>query len=787
LGHLAPLLHFAAAHGPAFGVGLAAGLMAALLLRLRLLRWLVAAALLVVLLLVSADAAFAFDIIAAAKSAWRYLAPHPALLPGAGLSFLLTLLFGRRRRVPRPLPRPGRLRRRTIVPIAAVLGMVALEILAPRMIDASLNAPVLDLPDAGLVKATLDHCQIVHDGTDSTADLLLCPQLLGPAGFSDWLRKTVIASEDRNFLYHGAVDIHGTLRAALSSVRGNLEGGSTLTQQLARILFLRRDAPMRKLYEAALAQRIFDVASQQDILNAYMNVAPLPRNLYGFDAASRYFFGVRASDLRLGEAALLVGMLPYPNGRDVTGGKDHAVRSAHQQQALAAAAHVLDAMVAQQLISRSQASKALAEMKTRIATGRLRRGRLQPLTVEFRPYRDEALAVARAAGAAAGGEVRLVVEMDPRLQSAVVDATGIMAADHQGAGIVMQPTGEVLALSSGRIYQGSWNRATVIERSIGSAGKIFPLIAATSSGLTMATSVSTAPIAAGGWPREPDSACTAQPTVTLRTALAYSCNRPFVRLTDRYHTAVAELLGKFGFNPPSQLNLTPIGGIETSPEQLARAYAAIGNKGLLPTPRYLLAVIGPSGNVLAAPDPSPPVRVISAATADAVLADLRLPVKYGTATAADSKYAAVYGKTGTSSDDRDAVFVGIVRDFVGAFWQGDDHMQSVAGAHGGGAPAVAFRRVVDGYYRGQLAVAPAVATDPGWFDAQAVLRAAIQYLAAAGFFSIVSAVIVGALLDRRSTGAATPEGNTRDPEPAREPPPGEPPAEDDGKGGTEPT
>jgi membrane peptidoglycan carboxypeptidase len=161
---------------------------------------------------------------------------------------------------------------------------------------------------------------------------------------------------------------------------------------------------------------------------------------------------------------------------------------------------------------------------------------------------------------------------------------------------------------------------------------------------------------------------------------------------------VNDIVKRFGLTPPDSPAIVPIGGLHTSPMKLAQAYGALGNDGLLPRIRFLVAAIGPKGNVIGRPAERPEPRVMSSATATAVLQDLRGPVKRGTARQASSPHALVYGKTGTSSYNEDALFVGLTQDYVGALWLGYDWPKPMPGVHGGGRPAKAFSNVTKFYY-----------------------------------------------------------------------------------------
>src|SRR4029079_5591222 len=256
-----------------------------------------------------------------------------------------------------------------------------------------------------LLERVLSSCQIEHasrDGKD--VEHMICPTRLGASEFPDILKKAVVASEDNRFFAHGAIDFHSAARAAWHSISGDREGGSTITQQLARSLFLKKeDSFRRKLLEAVLAIRIYAVLTRSEILTRYLNSVPHARNLYGFDDPARYYFGVGARDVDLAEAALLVGMLPEPNNRDPL---------KHPSAAFDAGAGVVQRMVDAGQISAVQASKAEAELKRRIFGGGLRRGDAVYARTEYRPYRDLALREARANGIGLAGDYRLVVFID---------------------------------------------------------------------------------------------------------------------------------------------------------------------------------------------------------------------------------------------------------------------------------------------------------------------------------------------------------------------------------------
>jgi penicillin-binding protein 1A len=548
-----------------------------------------------------------------------------------------------------------------------------------------------DLPSGRLLDTVLTSCQFEHlSSAGVDVEHMICPTRLGAGEFPQVLKNAVIASEDERFFSHGAIDFPSTMRAAWHFSLGDRQGGSTITQQLARSILLKKeDSLERKLVEAVLAIRIFARLSRTEILNRYMNVVPHARNMYGFDDPARYYFGVGVQELTLPEAALLVGMLPEPNNRDPLKAPSAAIDSA---------ATVLERMVAESMVTVEQAARAENELKRRIKTGKLRRGSKVYARLEYRAYRDLAVREAKANGIKLPEDYRLIVFLDPEFQRTLQGQICSITGTHQGAGFFMRPSGEALALAGSCSYTGEWNRATDIARSIGSTGKLFPLIGVHEAGLSLNERFSTWPLRRSTWPAEPNRLCRKRGAVTLDFALAQSCNRPWTEVAMRLGQRVIDIVRRFDITPPNAPSLVPIGGVQTSPMKLAQAYAALENGGMLPQIRFLSAVIGPRGNLVGLPVSKDGPRVMSSATASSVLQALRGPVKRGTARGANSAHALVYGKTGTSSRNEDALFVGLTQDFVGSIWLGHDRPAPMPGVHGGGMPAKSFSKLTDFYY-----------------------------------------------------------------------------------------
>jgi penicillin-binding protein 1A len=599
------------------------------------------------------------------------------------------------------------------------------------------------LPSGATLRAAMESCQIARIAGREYA---LCPRARSFEQFPKHVVQAAIASEDRAFYSHVGFQplaIAGAMaRNALRTLtEGQVvvrQGGSTITQQFARTILLDERASFsRKFSELLIAPQIEAIWTKNQILAGYLNVVPHAHGLNGLDAAARYFFGVDATELNLPEAALLIGMLPAPNLRDPVLQPD---------QAFDAGARVLVRMQEQKMISLAAMKRASSELHTRIFDGKLKRGTRDYERLEFRPYRDFVMDELAQRKITLPDDYRLLTNMDPRLQLMAVDETANIAGDHQAAGVFLRPSGELLAISGSRDYvENSFNRAFKMARSIGSTGKIFPMLAAHEKAGTLNRKFPTQPLREGQWPAEPNKRCSGN--ISLQFALAQSCNRPFTWLAQELGPQLTTIVKRFGLNAPDSPLLVPLGGIETSPVLLARTYAAMANGGQMPKVRALVAVLGRTGKVEVAINDNMPVRVMTPAIAKAMLADFRGPVESGTARASKSRYTVVYGKTGTSTSSKDALFVGITQEYVGAFWVGDDAPQRMTGMFGGGAPAKAFARVADAYYlpraNVKLASVPKVSAE---YDVLAALRTLAQ--AHLEVLGLVTALLLSGMLLR---------------------------------------
>jgi penicillin-binding protein 1B len=583
--------------------------------------------------------------------------------------------------------RPGRL-----VAFAGVAGVAgAVGILAEAAVRARLDSPEARTPTTLYARPVAwgdrgDRGRPVAIGTlvDGVTEARVPVRL---ADVPEHLVQAVLAVEDQRFDTHRGLDLRRTGGAAVANVRAGevTQGGSTITQQLAKNLFLSaRRTPLRKLREAAMAVMLEDRYDKNRILEAYLNEIYLgqdgPRALHGVGAAARYYFGKDVDDVTLAEAALLAGMIRAPN-------RYTPVR--HADRARDRRALVLRLMVEQGRVSASAAQRA--------GRDRIRTTPVRQRTVDARYFRDFVLTRLRGEGGGKPPErgAAVYTTLDAALQHAAVQAVheglaNLPARGAQGALVALDPrTGEILALVGGRDYAGSqFNRATAARRQPGSAFK--PVVALAALGrdgrrdpaFTLASEVEDEPLSvvtpAGRW--EPENYDRGfRGTVTFREALEQSLNVPFARIglavgPDR----IAETGKRLGIESPLRgVPSLALGASEVTPLELARAYGVFATGGTLTDTRSVLRVDIGDHTWTAPPPHARPVA--DAAEAYLVTSALEGAVARGTGRglAGLGHLDGIAGKSGTSSDWRDAWFVAYTPSLVVAAWVGYDDGRSL--------------------------------------------------------------------------------------------------------------
>ena len=506
------------------------------------------------------------------------------------------------------------------------------------------------------------------------------------------LIDALLASEDSRFWWHPGVDPIGSIRALVANLLGGriLEGGSTITQQLARNLYPQQvgqgETLDRKWRELMVALQLELRFSKRDLLLAYLNRVGLGSGGSGFDDASRRYFGHPVAALTLEEAALLVGLLPSPHGHDPC---------LHPRAALSARNAVLTKMEDAGLLSTDQA----------------RQSRRRPLRLGARAcsalssssagsyYSDQVrsdLETLVGPEVAAEGNFQLDTYYEPALQQLVdtqLQRTLVRLAPlgiDQGAVVVLDArNGGISAIAGGRDYRRSqFNRASMALRQPGSAFKLFPYLVALAHGARPEDRIACGPLDWGG--QHYASPC--QGTISLRQALASSSNTAALRLARRHGlAAVADEARRLGLSTP----LDPIPGLvlgqkEVRLLELTAAYAAVANGGLWQEPSTIRQLRDGElcGAAPAAPAPacrnqgaSSPRRLLKPWVAARMQALLRAVVQEGTGQAA-AIASGVGGKTGTSNDGRDLVFIGFDprSHRVAGVWLGDDQNRATRGS-----------------------------------------------------------------------------------------------------------
>ncbi len=526
----------------------------------------------------------------------------------------------------------------------------------------------------------------------------------------DYVPNAFVAIEDRRFYSHHGVDPLGIARAGIADVlrRGAAQGGSTITQQLAKNLFLTQERTVtRKLQEIVLALWLERKFSKREILELYLNRVYFGSGAYGIEAAAQRYFGKSARQLTLPEAAMLAGLVQSPSRLAPNHNPEGAVRRA---------AVVIADMAELKMIGERAAMAALAHPARAI----------RPAGAGSVNYVADWVmdAVADLIGNI-DQDIVVQTTIDPALQGAaeqaLVDALnqkGGRLNIGEGALVAMTPDGVVRALVGGKNYGDSqFNRAVDAERQPGSAFKPFVYLTALEHGLTPDTVREDAPIAVKGWKPENFDHQYAGP-VTLTQALANSLNTVSVRLTLEFGPdAVTRTAYRLGITSQLEPNASiALGTSEVSPFELVSAYATFANGGLAISPHVVERIKSADGKTLYDRSEQPLGRVVDARYVAMMNAMMHETLVSGTARGANLPGWQAAGKTGTSQDYRDAWFVGYTSHLVAGVWLGNDDNSPTKRAVGGGLPVEIWSRFMRTAHAG-IAPAPLPGlTDGSWFS-----------------------------------------------------------------------
>lgn len=511
------------------------------------------------------------------------------------------------------------------------------------------------------------------------------------------LQDAFIAAEDARFYQHIGIDPRGIVRAVWSNItdRGVSEGGSTITQQLAKNALLSQERTLkRKIQEAILAVQIERQYSKKEILELYLNQIYFGQGAYGVQSAAQTYFGKNVEDLTTAESAMLAGIPKSPNYYSPLSN----LKAAKERQET-----VLDQMVKYGYLSQDAADKA---RKTEIKLAKRNAGSGTTASY-FVDYITQQLIDKYGADAVYKDGLKIYTTLDLDMQRAAEKAMEQLPTyrtenngikQPQGALVAIEPnSGHIKAMVGGR-GNDQFNRAIMAERQPGSAFKPFVYLAAIESGMTPASIVDDSPISFGTWsPVNYDNKF--RGPVTLRSALEQSLNVIAVKIANQvgadkplYYAqqmGISTLVLRGSVN---DRNLAmSLGGLTrgVTPLEIASAYGVLANQGIRVEPMSIIKVIDRNGKTLEQNQSRE--KVVLNERSVYLLTDMMKGVlTNGTGAAANIGRPAA-GKTGTTSDYKDAWFIGFTPDLVAAVWMGNDNDGLLAGITGGSTPATIWR------------------------------------------------------------------------------------------------
>lgn len=560
-----------------------------------------------------------------------------------------------------------RRRDRLIWRLLALFLALLLIVVAWLAFTAPLSRSLQPIAAPGITLLSADGVPIARRGS-------VTAQPVSVEALPDHVSQAFLAIEDRRFYNHMGVDPWGIMRAMVKNVSagGVVEGGSTISQQLAKLSFLSSDqTAARKLQEAIMAFWLEAWLSKDQILSRYMSSAYFGDNVYGLRAASNHYFSREPEELTVEQAALLAGLVKAPS---------RLAPTSNLKGARARSEIVLAAMVDAGFLTEAEADA--------LPTVKLKRGPIKNLPTGTY-FADWVFPQAREFAEGVYGEQSVTTTLDGDIQRKAVRAiqrAGLGGA--QVALVAMRPDGRVVAMVGGKSYKKSpFNRATQARRQPGSTFKLFVYLAALRRGLSPESMVEDAPITIDDWSPK-NSGGKYRGLITLREAFAASSNVAAVRLSERIGRdnvidAARDLgvTGALTSQPSIALGTSGVSLLE-----MTAAYAAIANGAYPVKPQGLPDMEETGWFSSFVSGPSRLGRRIQPMMLDM----LWQAANTGTGRAAALR-TETFGKTGTSQDNRDALFIGFSGDLVTGVWIGNDDNSPLKGVEGGGLPARIWR------------------------------------------------------------------------------------------------
>ncbi|KIL97381.1 Multimodular transpeptidase-transglycosylase [Paramagnetospirillum magnetotacticum MS-1] len=571
----------------------------------------------------------------------------------------------------------------------------------------------LDLPDIDRMTAQTRRPSVVFQSVEGEVfaaygDLYGEPLDLGE--MSPFIAQAVLATEDRRFYSHWGVDPIGLLRALFVNLRAGhtVQGGSTITQQLAKNLFLTPERNMkRKVQEVLMALWLEKRFSKDQILGLYLNRVYLGSGTFGVDAAAKRYFDISARKVDVYQAAVLAGLLKAPSRYSPLNDPEASRKRTSDVLSNMVKAGYIDQKTADTV----QVTGAAQLVRRPIPAGRY--------------FADWVMGNLDQFGEVAGKDIVVHTTLDISLQRKVeadlktmITGPGAKANASQGAVVVMSPDGAIRALTGGKDYDDSqFNRATQGLRQPGSSFKPFVYLTAVEMGRSPDDEVEDKPIRLGNWSPGNYTGKYLGP-ITLRQALAESVNTVAVRLVEEVGPGrVIATARRLGITSDLRNDATlALGTSEVSLLEMTTAYAAFANGGYGVTSFGVSHITDPSGKVLFQRQGGGFGQVISASALARMHDMMSAVINQGSGKAARLDRPAA-GKTGTTQDYRDAWFMGFTADYVTGVWLGnDDYRIEMKKVTGGGLPAQLWKQVMVAAHRGLPARplrTPEIPTEPG--------------------------------------------------------------------------
>ena len=568
--------------------------------------------------------------------------------------------------------------------ILAAIGWVAVTLACL----ASYYASIMPDPREAMKLNLPPNLTILARGGQFIAERGMRHEYVAYKDLPEHLVKAVLATEDRRFFYHFGLDPLGLARAAATNWKAGevQQGGSTITQQLAKNLYLRPKRSWgRKAEELILALWLEHRFSKREILELYLNRVYFGGGNYGIGAAAHAYFGKEPRDIALAEAALLAGLIKAPS---------YYSPAANLDRARARAKEILRILYWTGQIDINQFAEAATHPPQIKAA---------PSKPGFGFVADWVAEIAPMLTGSARGNLIVETTIDPRLQLAARDAVenimrtkGRTARASEAAVVLLTPDGAVRAMIGGRNHAASqFNRAVRAMRQPGSAFKPFIYLAALENGLTPDSLVDDSPVDIQGW-RPANFGNDYRGQISLRAALTHSSNMAAVRLTQATGAdRVVEAANRLGVLSVRNVGPTiALGTSETTLLEMTAAFSVFANGGLAVVPEVVERIRDERGRILfeRSKRASPPI--VSARAVAAMNDMLNAVVAGGTGRIASLDLYPAAGKTGTSQRFKDAWFIGYTAQWVGGVWMGNDNASPMRGVTGGSLPAEIWKELM---------------------------------------------------------------------------------------------